>query len=421
VSSKAKQWALVPLTVLTLVMAGCADSNSDKSATGQSDTHCVKTSGNPIVVADSSQLTGIPGFDPSALPKGEKAAADYVNCHGGIDGRPIDVASCDTRYDPAGSKACAAEAVAKGAIAVTGLDDLSSSSGADAQYAQNRIVTLNAPNQIPLVDDTNVFAVANGGTGEFYGLGHYFGAVLKPKSVRLLMPDQPYGHTYSDWIKAAAAAAGLTNIDTIYYNINITDFSSVVAKLVQDRPAVVFTLVNGSQIPLVWGQLEQQGIKASQVYIHSAAMDSRVLAKAKDVATGGNIISEFANPDDLSDPDVRIYRDAMKAAGDDDIARTALAVAGFSEVMFLEAVAKTVSKSTGPARVNAQSVKAYLSKTLGAGSGQTIPVFLGTPMGAAARGFSGIHRGAVQILSWDGSKFVTSVPFFTAPELVSAA
>ena len=411
-----KYGALVPLIALTLVAAGCSSTKSD-TPSGQSGVATSGLSGKPIVIADNTQLTGIPGFDPSALPDGEKAAAAYVNSQGGIGGRPIEVVSCDTRYDPAGSKACAAEAVSENAIAVTGLDDLSNSSGADAQYQKNGIITLNAPNQIPLANDPNVFAVANGGTGEFYGLGYYFGAVLKPRSVRLLMPDQPYGHTYSGWIKDAAAAAGLANLDTVYYNINITDFSSVVAKVTRDKPSVVFALVNGSQIPLVWGQLEQQGIKADQIYIHSAAMDSRVLQNAGNTAVGGNIVSEFANPDDLTDPDVKIYRDAMKKSGHDSIARTALAVAGFSEVIFLATVAKTVANEVGPEKVNASSVKSYLTRTLAPGSKDTIPVFLGTPMGAAPKEFAGIHRGAVQILKWNGTQFVTAVPFFTPPEL----
>jgi branched-chain amino acid transport system substrate-binding protein len=421
VRSTARRWAIIPLIALTLVLAGCGDNGSDKPVAKPADASCQTPSGAPIIVADNSQLTGIPGFDPSALPNGEKAAATYVNCHGGVAGRPIEVVSCDTRFDPAGSKACATEAVAKGAIAITGLDDLSNPSGADAEYVKNDVVTLNAPNQLPLIDDANVFAVANGGAGEFYGLGHYFGTVLKPESVRLLMPDAPYGHTYSDWIKQAAAAAGLTDLDTVYYNVNITDFSPVVAKLVQDHPSVVFTMVNGSQIPLVWGQLQQQGVQASQIYIHSAAMDSSVLANAKSTATGGNIVSEFANPDDLTDADVKVYREAMDASGYGDIARNALAVAGFSEVMFLKTVAEAVAEGGGADSVTAQSVKKYLTTTLGAGSKDTIPVFLGTPMGAAAQGYAGIHRGAVQILTWNGSEFETSVPFFTASELQPAS
>ena len=415
-----KYGAIVPLVAFALVATACSDSKSDNKG-GSSPSPTASLPGKPIVIEDNTHLTGIPGFDPSALPNGEKAAAAYVNSHGGIDGRPIEVVSCDTRYDPAGSKSCAAQAVSKGAIAVTGLDDLSSSSGADAELSKNNVITLNAPNQIPLVNDPNEFAVASGGTGEFYGLGHYFGSVLKPSSVRLLMPDQPYGHTYSAWIKDAAAADGLTNLDTVYYNINITDFSSVVAKATRDKPAVVFTLVNGSQIPLVWGQLQQQGIKADQIYIHSAAMDSRVLQNAGKTAIGGNIVSEFANPDDLSDPEVKAYRDAMKSSGYDGIARTALAVAGFSEVMFLATVAKAVAKESGLDSVSASTVKSYLTKTLATGSTTTIPVFLGTPMGPGSKGFAGIHRGAVQILRWNGTQFVTAAPFFTAPSLKAAS
>ena len=108
--------------------------------------------GAPIIVADNTQINGIPGIDFSPMPDGAKAAAAYVNSQGGVDGRPIEVVSCNTRYDPNGSKACAAAAVAQHPFAITGLDDLSTTSGADALYAKSGIIlTMDAPNQTTLV------------------------------------------------------------------------------------------------------------------------------------------------------------------------------------------------------------------------------------------------------------------------------
>ena len=69
------------------------------------------------------------------------------------------------------------------------------------------------------------------------------------------------GRTYAQQLEKAAKEAGVETVNTVFFNPQITDFSASVAKVTSTDPEAVFTLVNGNQIPQVWGQLQQQGIK----------------------------------------------------------------------------------------------------------------------------------------------------------------
>ena len=53
-----------------------------------------------------------------------KAYEQFINSHGGINGRPLQALTCDEQGVATGSTACAREAVDKGAIAVVGVPDV---------------------------------------------------------------------------------------------------------------------------------------------------------------------------------------------------------------------------------------------------------------------------------------------------------
>lgn len=394
----------------TMFLAACSSSGSgDGQQLGG-------LKGEPIVVADISEVTGIPGFDVSPVPKGAEAAAAYINMHGGIGGRPIKMWGCDSKFDPGASKACAQAAVAQHPVVITGVDDFSGTAG-DALFKANHIATFDVPNQTSLIQSDNSFSPATGGGPEFAALGYYWGHDLHATKVAQLQQDTPVGHVFANTLTAAATSAGVSDITTEYFNNGITDFSAPVAKVTAGKPDVVFPLVNGSQIPIVYGQIESQGIKPDQIYIESAAMSAQVFAAAGKSAAGTRVSTEFANPDDMSDPEVALYRKAMDDAGQSQIARNALAQLGFIDIMLL----KTVLTTLGPDKISAEAVQSYLKQTLAPGSTQTIPVFMATPMTTAAKIAPGVHRASIQILTWDGEKFATTKPFFTPPQYKPAS
>jgi len=105
----------------------------------------------------------------------------------------------------------------------------------------------------------------------------------------------------------------------------------------------------------------------------------------------------------------------MAKYGFDGISRTRSAEWGFANVMFLAAAAKNMVP-TGR-RGEGEAVPCDHDR---AGEHRHHPDFLGSPAGAAAPGFPGIHRPGITILKWDGQKFVTAQDFFSGPELLPA-
>ena len=80
----------------------------------------VAARGEPIRLGMINQDTGAVGAFPE-LTRAARAAVDFVNAElGGIDGRPLELITCDTGFSPEGSTACAQRLVSEGVVAVTG-------------------------------------------------------------------------------------------------------------------------------------------------------------------------------------------------------------------------------------------------------------------------------------------------------------
>jgi branched-chain amino acid transport system substrate-binding protein len=84
----------------------------------------VEATGEPIRIGMINQDTGAVGAFPE-LTDAAEAAVSFVNTElGGIDGRPLELITCDTGFSPEGSTACAQRLVSQGVVAVTGGIDI---------------------------------------------------------------------------------------------------------------------------------------------------------------------------------------------------------------------------------------------------------------------------------------------------------
>ncbi len=99
-----------------------AAGGSDTTAAGGSDTttgEVVEPSGDPIKVMTIAPVnTNLPPY-PN-IPAAAEIYMQYINDRGGIQGRPLEVITCDDQGDPNVGANCARQAVDEGAIAVVG-------------------------------------------------------------------------------------------------------------------------------------------------------------------------------------------------------------------------------------------------------------------------------------------------------------
>ena len=78
--------------------------------------------GDPIVIG-MVNTEGTPGLDFPEIATSTQAAVDYLNEHGGLGGRPIELEVCTAAGSPETSQACAQELVGKGVeLVFLGLD-----------------------------------------------------------------------------------------------------------------------------------------------------------------------------------------------------------------------------------------------------------------------------------------------------------
>jgi branched-chain amino acid transport system substrate-binding protein len=106
--------AVTALTVGALTLTACS-SPSAPSEPGPVDDSPIK-----LMVIES--MTGVVGVDQTA-PKGAEAAAAAINAAGGINGREIEVLSCDSASDPNKASECARQAIDEKVAAVVGSFD----------------------------------------------------------------------------------------------------------------------------------------------------------------------------------------------------------------------------------------------------------------------------------------------------------
>jgi ABC-type branched-subunit amino acid transport system substrate-binding protein len=103
-----------------MVLVGACSSNA--GSTGSASTAGSKSSlsGNPIKL-----MTILTDDTAASSPKpeaggGAMAAAMAINAAGGVDGRPIQIVTCNDQYDPSIASACARQAVSEHVLAVVG-------------------------------------------------------------------------------------------------------------------------------------------------------------------------------------------------------------------------------------------------------------------------------------------------------------
>ncbi|MFE5564001.1 ABC transporter substrate-binding protein [Amycolatopsis japonica] len=199
----------------------------------------------------SSAKDGIPvgflnqGQGAAALPNagaGAPAAVSYLNENGGINGKKINLITCDTDGTPATSVACANRFVQeKVAVVIQGID-----------LGSDSAVPILAGANIPLVGHTAFGPVqSNSSSAFFFGAapGAYTAgpAVVVSKNMGLKSLaftniDAPPARAYTKIaLEPVAKALGL-GLDVSYYPAAAPNYSSVMASLLAKRPDAVLII-----------------------------------------------------------------------------------------------------------------------------------------------------------------------------------
>lgn len=182
--------------VLALFAAACGDDSGGSSGDdggAQSERDCQpEPAGQPVKLMVIFE--GSAGVAQPEQSKGALAAAQGINCRGGIDGRPVEVIECDTGNDPNTAAECGRQAVDEQVVALVG--NFSIHSG--------EFLPLMAENQIPSIGLNPATAADFTSEASFPITG---GAVSTFGTLPVALADQGYENIALARIDLAEAAA----------------------------------------------------------------------------------------------------------------------------------------------------------------------------------------------------------------------
>lgn len=324
--------------VLLLGLAACGEEVASGGTASE-------LTGEPIVIAEISDTSGAGSISAviAQFTEAEKAAVEYVNNElGGVGGRPLELFICDSKVDPAATSSCAQQAIDKGAVAKVGLSVLWGENGIPL-FEKAGIPSLNAP--VSAQDSTNAeisFPLGGGAGTEWPAQISYWAENFGMKKAVILADDNSTGRVQIENQQAVADDLGV-EIVPVFLPVGAPDPTPYVAKAVQEDPDAIFTAASGAAAVAVYRALNQQGYPADQIVNQGAAVDeetffSKVPAELID---GSYYTYEFDSYDDLSDPDVKEYREAMGKYGPNE-GKSEFYQWGFSNIMTIVKIAEEV-------------------------------------------------------------------------------
>jgi branched-chain amino acid transport system substrate-binding protein len=283
------------------VLAGCSSSDSGADAAG--------LTGDPIKLGSVLTITN-PTWDNTGTKEVNEAFANYINKElGGIDGRPVEVESCDDHGDPAKTTQCFNNLKDSGVVAFVNNSSLAFGSNALPLMEKAGLANLGGwPITPPEYSSADNFPTTPGASGSYPALAVYFRS-QGAQTLSMLYSNTPGGQTAADAMKTLWTKLGGTGFVGVEYDPTAPDFTPPVSKAAKSDPdATIFATGEGTAARLfqagkvagldgMWGATSTAATKN----VFSAAGDS----------VDGIHFSFAALPADFESEDSATYRDVM--------------------------------------------------------------------------------------------------------------
>lgn len=275
---------------------------------GASTSHVkARASTSPIVVGALSSISGGSIFGQSNI--GAQAYFNYVNAHGGIDGRKITYTALDDAINPATAGQDARQLISKGAVALVGGESLLECGVNAAIYAKAGII--DSPQGI----DTGCFTGANEAPinyGPFIGLDVdllWARQVLHDKRLCVLVsgtPGLPQGY---------AAAVGKFEKDTgtklALYDNSMTpttsDYTPYAIKVKDANCQFVYVTTQQAESVAFVNDLQSQGVHGVNVMFPQPDYTPAFAKVIPQVKPGVLVDNEYTPYTETGNPAVKLF------------------------------------------------------------------------------------------------------------------
>ena len=247
--------SLVAAATLLVVAASSVACGSSTASSGSG------LSKGPFRIAVPADETGTDSAYGLQLLAGIKAAVSYVNAHGGIDGRRVELTVQDTKTDPATAVSEAENMLAgqhyQAMFPATGAINGLEAALAKVATAQG-VLEVNAGGD-PSVTDPKIFPTAFSMSSGPSATGIALACLLKQNfsatTVGIIHHDEPY----SNGEFAAMASSGIKIVANETVTETDQDFTATIQTIQSSRPDVLVVDIFGPQLGQIFHNLRAVG------------------------------------------------------------------------------------------------------------------------------------------------------------------
>jgi ABC-type branched-subunit amino acid transport system substrate-binding protein len=337
------------------VLAACGGSDSESAAAGGGSAGG-SGGGDPIKIFVYGPFEA-KGFSLPGLKTGPEAAVKKVNDAGGINGRKLELLSCNDGNDPNQAAGCARQAVQDKAVAVVGgLTTFEAQITPILERAGIPVVGAN-----PLTDFTSkaYFPLSGGGASSFFGLAKALVANPKcDKKVGVVIEDYAATEGAAALVQLGVVASGGTFTGTSKAPQGARDFAPAVAAAAAKAGCLGF--FSGPQTaPQIVTAMKQSG-KVTVIGSIDSAVAPALAVLGKDA--DGIVVTTNFLPSTDSSPAVQDFVKGATAI-DPKFRADQLSTSGYAGVLVLQ------KALTGVGDINAKTVTEAVSKVKGYDTG----------------------------------------------------
>lgn len=357
--------AVVSVAGISLLLAGCGDSDSPAASGSGSD-----TAGSAISIGTVIPLSGQLVVAPE-LEAGMKAAVSAVNADGGVKGHPLKLRVCDTKFDPNTELSCVRDLISEKVTAFAGGIIAADPSGREYQLASKAgIPFVGSYGGVPAEFTTpGTFPIKSGFPGWVYGATKNL-VDKGARTISVISLNNAAGEYGVKLSKEALASLGMKPVTTVVADPQADPtFSTAAAKAVSPHADGVLITLVPTLMPKLLTALKNTGY-TGRISTLSALATPAVLKAAGSAADGMLVTGHAAFQADTADPGIKAFlADMKKYQPRSPIDENA--IYGWTTIKLFAQVMSAASLTDGAAApTSAQVLAAY--------NGITKPIELGT-------------------------------------------
>lgn len=296
---------LVVAVVASLALAGCGD---DDEGGGGTDLGGLK--GDPIKLGSILTITN-PAWNNQVMEDVNNAFASYINDElGGIDGRPVQVESCDDFGDPAKTTQCLNNLVDDGVVGFVNNSSLAFGANALPTMEQKGLVNMGGwPVSSAEYSSDHEFLTSPGASGSYPSLAVFMKA-QGADSLAMMYSNTPAGQAASDQIAALWESLGGGEFTGVEFDPTAPDLTPAVAQVKKAEPDALILAVGEGAAARLFQSVQVAGIDA--LVGATAAASGKAVQEAATGSMDGVYFSFASVPTTLDREDTKTYTSVME-------------------------------------------------------------------------------------------------------------